>query len=319
MVNLRYHIVSITAVFLALGIGIAMGSSFLGAAAVDQIKSNVADAQQERDVAREERDALRNQVAQQTDRQQALIEQGSELLFRSDLADAPVLIITVGGVDGESLDHLRTALDSSRATFEGTLTIEDKVIDEGAAEELGEVLTETGGGAALRAAMADAVAADLLDRGLAPDGQPSTEPAPPRTTRRLVDAGFLSYEAGPDGQPDDELLDDSDYRYVVVTGVEPDVGDVDFLLPLIQALTDEGEAPVVVASAATGEDLEENRPLPLAPLREDETISERISTVDDLESLEGVAAVVYALEDLARERRGHYGVADGVDSLLPEP
>jgi hypothetical protein len=37
MINLRYHIVSLTAVFLAIGIGLAFGSSFLDQATVDGI------------------------------------------------------------------------------------------------------------------------------------------------------------------------------------------------------------------------------------------------------------------------------------------
>ena len=36
MINLRYHIVSITAVFLALGIGLTLGSTFLDRVTVDR-------------------------------------------------------------------------------------------------------------------------------------------------------------------------------------------------------------------------------------------------------------------------------------------
>ena len=45
MINIRYHIVSITAVFLALGIGVAMGSTFLGKATVDQLKTQISKAE----------------------------------------------------------------------------------------------------------------------------------------------------------------------------------------------------------------------------------------------------------------------------------
>ena len=44
MINLRYHIVSITAVFLALGIGITLGSTFIGRETLDQIRNNVDNA-----------------------------------------------------------------------------------------------------------------------------------------------------------------------------------------------------------------------------------------------------------------------------------
>ena len=47
MINLRYHIVSITAVFLALGIGITMGSTFLGRGALERIDRNVKNAQEQ--------------------------------------------------------------------------------------------------------------------------------------------------------------------------------------------------------------------------------------------------------------------------------
>ena len=45
MINLRYHIVSIIAVFLALAIGVVMGTSFLGKATVDQLKTQISRAE----------------------------------------------------------------------------------------------------------------------------------------------------------------------------------------------------------------------------------------------------------------------------------
>ena len=41
VINLRYHIVSITAVFLALGIGLAFGAAFIDRATVDQLERNL--------------------------------------------------------------------------------------------------------------------------------------------------------------------------------------------------------------------------------------------------------------------------------------
>ena len=54
MINLRYHIVSITAVFLALGIGITLGSTFIGRETLDRIDQNVKAARAERDRVRAE-------------------------------------------------------------------------------------------------------------------------------------------------------------------------------------------------------------------------------------------------------------------------
>ena len=45
MINIRYHIVSITAIFLALGIGTLLGSTFLDRATVDQLDRNIRNAE----------------------------------------------------------------------------------------------------------------------------------------------------------------------------------------------------------------------------------------------------------------------------------
>ena len=352
MINLRYHIVSITAVFLALGIGIAMGSSFLGAAALDRVDSNIQNARAEAAAARTQRDDLRREVGRDDQVASEMLSEGAPTMFTNDLSDVPVVVLTVGGIDGDSLDALQTGLTSSRAALDGTLRLNDSLVDEGSAAELADLVDSNAtGGAALRADVVDAVAAELTDLAVAEsdpaDGVPpestteppatSDEPAtttdePPSTTeppasaeptiiRALVDAGFLEWEPAP-GQEDAPVLGGDAYRYVVVTGPQPDVADADFLLPLLVDMTADGPAPVVVASAATGDDpeaREAGRALPVAAIRDDDDLRDRISTVDDLEIFEGLAAVMLVIDDLDGVQRGHYGLGEGRDSLLPEP
>lgn len=323
MINLRYHIVSITAVFLALGLGIATGSSFLGARGIDQVERNVDNARREAAEARAARDELSAEVADLREVERELLEEGSEAIFSNDLADLPVVVLTVDGIDEASFDALRAALESSRAQFEGTLRVNEKLVDDGAADELAEVIGEpTLVGAALRGAVVRDVADEMLDHGAKPDGEASEARRSPTTTRALVEAGFLGYEAAPDGQAEDALLAASDYRYVVVTGADADVPDIGFLLPLLQAMTADDVAPVVVATAATGEDaaqVEQDRAVPLAPLRTDDTLADRLSTVDDLESFAGIAAVVRVVATMGDDEPGHFGHGEGSDRLLPEP
>lgn len=323
MINLRYHIVSITAVFLALGLGIAMGSSFLGAQGIDQVKKNVAGAREEAADARAARDAANAEVARLRQAERDLVEEGSEAIFTNDLADVPVVLLTVGGVDDASFDALTTALESSRAQFEGTFRLNDELVDEGSSDELAEVIGEPDlSGPPLRAAVVQNVAAELLDRGAKPDGEVSVAPSPATTVRALVEAGFIGYQAADDGRPEEALLAGRDYRYVVVTGSAADVPDAEFLLPLLQAMTADDIAPVVVATAATGEDaadVEETRARPLAPLRQDDAVADRLSTVDDLESFAGIAAVLRVVAGMGDDEPGHFGHGEGSDRLLPEP
>ena len=56
MINLRYHIVSIVAVFLALGIGLALGSTFVDSILVNELKDQVDEFEIEQQDALELRD-----------------------------------------------------------------------------------------------------------------------------------------------------------------------------------------------------------------------------------------------------------------------
>lgn len=372
MINLRYHIVSITAVFLALGIGIAMGSSFLSDAAIDQVDRNIQSTREEARAAREEAAELREELAELEARSAELLEQGAARLFRDHLEGVPVVLVTVGGVDEDSLELLRTALASSEAQFEGTLTITgDVTVPDGAVDTLRVLLDadEDTSAAELRARLVAAVADELLAAAASPaeegeggeggdpgdggeggtttsttaPGDPGTttpaevppavpgdtttttapeeaeEPFSPDLLRSLVSEGVMDYEPAPGGLPIEEALADPGHRYVVVSGPDADVADTQFLHPLLRALTEDGPAPVVVASASVGEEAEATRASVVAPLLEDEQLADRISTVDDLETIGGIAAVVLALDDLGIDRRGHYGIGPGAESQLPLP
>ena len=63
MINLRYHIVSVVAVFLALGIGLALGSTFVDSILVNELEDQV----NQLDVAQEEAVELKNQAITERD------------------------------------------------------------------------------------------------------------------------------------------------------------------------------------------------------------------------------------------------------------
>ena len=65
MINLRYHIVSVVAVFLALGIGLALGSTFVDSILVNELEDQV----NQLDVAQEEAVELKNQAIAERDRE----------------------------------------------------------------------------------------------------------------------------------------------------------------------------------------------------------------------------------------------------------
>ena len=70
-------------------------------------------------------------------------------------------------------------------------------------------------------------------------------------------------------------------------------------------------------AAEAGQDTDGGRGVFVGLVRRDATVNGKVSTVDNLESPMGQAAVVLALEELGESRVGHFGVGPGAQRLLP--
>lgn len=141
MINFRFHIVSLTAVFLALVIGVAMGTTVVSKATVDGLKSNLNAVEARSDRVSATNAQLRKSV-QNADRQNdALTDQMLEPTVRDVLTDAPVLVIANKGIDRSDLEAAITSLTSSGAEVDGTLQLNDRLLLKGDnAKRLAEVL-----------------------------------------------------------------------------------------------------------------------------------------------------------------------------------
>ena len=329
MINLRYHIVSITAVFLALGIGLFMGSSFLADAAISGLRNNLDDAEKGIDRTSAENSDLRARLNQGQDQDEQLEELGAPQLFRDRLTDMPVVLVVSEGTDQGSLDVLRRAITNSDGTLHATLTLTGKMALEGEdADTMSEVLDSASNDPTqlrrlLANRMADALlnaAATAPETGTVPpggDAPPAGEE--PTLIRALRENGFLDVVAPEGGDEEVALLSQAGYRFVFVSGIDARMSDSELFLPVVRAMAADDPAPIVVASAATGDEPEENRELVVGPIRNDEAITDRVVTVDNLETFAGVTATILSLDRLDDGGRGHYGVGENADSLLPLP
>jgi hypothetical protein len=335
MINLRYHIVSITAVFLALGIGLTLGSTFLDRVTVDNLKHQLDTVEAQVGETRAENDSLSSRVDALEDRDSRLREELPERLLAGHLDGVPVLVVGTRGTDEALVDATVGALGSAGAQVAGTWWLTDRwrLDDPDEVSQLGALLDLTTDDAdrlrrngAIRVAellaQASQTAADISI--LDPTGVVA-QPAEPALVARLEEAGFIEYEALP-GAPDDRvLLPPAGTRYVVVSGVLPDDGAQLFATALLDEVVAAGTAPVVAAQGEVDLRDADDAPAPedarrstfVGPLRTGEITRDRLSTVDHLDTSAGLAAAVLAVEDLGTLRTGHYGVASGAARLLP--
>jgi hypothetical protein len=310
VINLRYHIVSIVAVFLALGIGVVMGSTVIDRVTVDTLNARVNSVERSVRAA----DAENRRINSQLQTVRDFADQARDEIARSHLKDIPVLVLAVQGIDHKPVDSLRDALTTSEAAVGGTVwfTPRMRLASDGDIKALAGATGLTldhpehpDADAVRTAAMARVVA------GIGGNGEPNLFPS-------LSAAGFIAYEAPPaqSGSPEAALaaLPLPGTRVVLVSGAGAEVSDDVVAIPLATVMA---QSSTRIVAAEAGQDTPGGRGVFVGLLRKDGNVAPRISTVDDLESPMGQAATVLALQELAGPRTGHFGVGPGAERLLP--
>nr|HNN39987.1 copper transporter [Microthrixaceae bacterium] len=133
MINFRFHLISLVAVFLALGVGVAMGASFVDRATVDSLRSRVDDLDEGYRRRGAELDATREQLARSDAQAAALAGPGSEALA-GRLDGAPVVLLATAEVSRTVIDDVRTSLGASGADRAGTVRLQPPLTSPSAAD-----------------------------------------------------------------------------------------------------------------------------------------------------------------------------------------
>jgi hypothetical protein len=319
VINFRYHLVSIIAVFLALGIGIIMGTAVIDRAVVDRLERQQDGLRRDIDDVRSENNKLRSELSEERDASRKLADEGSQRLLDGALLGTPVLVVGLRGVEADGLDDLLTLLARAEANYRGTIWFTDRfrLDNDDSRRDLAAALgmRPDAGVGALRAEATVRVSDALRPlASAASDEAASVLPA-------LREAGFVDYDA-PEGVPADSFAPlASGTRIVVMSGVDAPVPDRQLMVPftraLVEARLDRSPAPVLAISSAPPESTEDDTFI--GPLRQDPAIADQLSTVDDIDDFAGRLASVLAIADLGAARFGHYGRGSGAQRLLPAP
>ena len=340
MINFRYHLVSLTAVFLALGVGLLLGTTFLDDALENQLRSDLEELEHDLDRAGERNTELRQQLDAFEEEAGGLDEQLGARLFDGQLLGQPVLVVAPRGIDEGLVERVTTALDQADADVMGTWWLTDRLLldDDDEVAQLAEALDLTTDDAGrLRNNLATQLAdvlygaidlpaiSDAAGAGAAVgtgEARPAA-PAEPELLARLREAEFVDYDV-PDGEGDVVRLPASGLRIVVVSGPDASVPLGDALMPVLSDLTsDDQPAPVVAVEPSRVPDEQVDGDDPperlVDVIRDDGDLSQYVSTVDDLDRVSGRVATVLALVDAqpGAPRIGHYGTEDGTELLPP--
>jgi outer membrane murein-binding lipoprotein Lpp len=306
VISLRYHVVSIAAVFLALAVGVLLGTSGVS----DRLLSAVST----------QRDDLGDQVARLTaERADLTAQQRAADEFATRVGPAAVrgllpgqtVALVVAGADAQDRDAVAGLIQQAGATLTGRLELTDAIGDPARADQLRELTSQLlPAGAQLPAASdTGSLVGGLLGGVLvAKDGkaQISGDDAASVLTG-LTDAGFVRPGDAPAAANLVLVLTGG-----ALTGV--DAADAAAVYARLAAQLDRAGAGAVLAgrsgsAEATGA---------VGVARADPQVAASLSTVDDVQGGSGRVAAVLALREQLDGRAGRYGSGAGAaDGAAP--
>jgi hypothetical protein len=306
----RYHLVSIMAIFLALGLGVVVGTTVINPGLVKNLNN------QTDQLTQHVRDLQKNVLDQQSelDTMSTFGEQAMPYLVGDSLLGRQVVIVTEEGVDARAIAETRRALDLSGAEILTTLTVRPTMSGETPTAQH-ELATLLGLSSTTSSDLLASEAARSLAQRLAtdPGGDLSGRPDP---LGEMLSQGFLISSA-----PDisDSTLKDIGGRGQMVVAVGG--GTVDplspssalFMEPFVIELLSAG----VVSGAGESLASDEGFVSELRSNVDDSSVAPLV-TVDNVDLPVGASAMVLGLDEaLSGGTGGDYGVKDGTTRLLP--
>ncbi len=312
MISFRYHIFTIVAIFLAVGLGLLFGTSVVQPALIHDLRRQVDQLTKEGSDTRAEVSDLKTQVSD--------LEKAGDILPSLDpgtLTDTPVVLITHDGVDAGLLSEARRSLSEAGTKLVAVLSVTDRMggADDGSRQSLAQLL---GMSSDTDAATLQDRAAQVLAQRLASGGpRRGTQPAGSDPLEAMLAANFVTTPSGSPAISAADLpgIGGKGEMVVVLSGGqgEPAVSPEGFFVPLVDGLVQRG------AIVAAGESSSTDYPFVTA-LRSaaDPLEASRMVTVDDLDFSVGGAALVLGLERLKfLGQGGDYGIKAGTIGPLP--
>lgn len=308
MISLRYHIISIAAVFLALALGVVLGSTAISNRLLSGLSSNRAELSRQVTDLQAERNKLQARLAD-ADVFSATV---GPRIVAGALRGRTVVLVTTADASPADRDALTGLLSNAGATVTGELQLTEAFTDPSRSDQLSELSTRLlpAGLRLPTASDAGTLAGGLLGSLLLTN--PSNGKAQATTAETaavlagLSDGGFV--RIGPRLQPA-QLV-------VVLTGGASRAnssGDRAGILARFATQLDRSGVGAVLAGRP-GSD-EGNGPIGV--VRADTAAASVLSTVDDVGTAAGRVVTVLALAEQAQGRTGRYGTGGNAQAVVP--
>jgi Copper transport outer membrane protein, MctB len=324
LIDFRYHIVSLIAVFLALALGLFLGSTTLQSTVTGSLTNQANRVTKENKKLGTQKQSLSGQVKSE----QSLINAVEPYAVSGRLLGESVALVTAPGVSGSTHDGLVGALTDAGATVSADVALQPAFLDPTQDSVLGSLASDAlpnhplpQGNGATRASV---VLADVLAARL---GRHAPTHAQVSTALNVLEAGnFIKVSGTPAAQPADLTVLLVAAPSANLTAATAQAQNA-ILVSLARDLRSSSSGTVVAGPRPAGStDLGA-----LSAARADPTLTKSVSTVnlDDSTSLAvtttggdavaGRIAIVLALAAAPAHTVGAYGLGPGLTGPLPTP
>ncbi|MET1072066.1 MAG: copper transporter [Umezawaea sp.] len=308
MISLRYHIVSITAVFLALAVGVVLGSTAISSRLLSGLS--------------EDNGALGRQVVELQNERNALDSKLTEadrfatsvgpLSVKGQLTDRTVVLVTTSEARPSDRDSLAELLRAAGATVTGELQLTDSFADPHKADQLRDLVARLQpAGTQLPTASDPGTRAGGLRGSLLllnkETNQPQASAAETASALAgLTGAGFVKPGQG---------LRPAQLAVVLTGGAVAgdSAGDRAATVARFAIQLDRSGAGAVLAGGAGSADGTGG----IGVVRADTAATSVLSTVDNADSAAGRVVTVLALRGQLDGKSGRYGVAGNAEAPSP--
>jgi hypothetical protein len=299
---MRYHIVSIVAIFLALALGIVVGTTALNGPITTNLRHQVDSLTKQNKTSAQQVKELQAGV----DNSQKFATAYGSVIINNALTGLNVMMIEMPGADTAVKDDLSKEITAAGGKISGRVQLTSDYTDPKRAADITSFVTQVHpiGLSLPQTDDAGSLGGALLSFVLLGKGQPSDVT---QVLSGLADLHMLKIDGSDTVTPSTLVL-------VVASGTLP-AGDAGgkAQLALLTELRQTGGTVVVAgdSASATGGGL-------IALLRADSGDRSTVSSVDNSDTQIGEVSTMLALGDAAQSNFGQFGTGSNVDALFPE-
>ncbi len=301
MITLRQHAISLAAVFLALAVGVILGSGFLSNTRVSALRDETRSLHNEVNGLNDQK----NQLAAKLGSANAFDTQMAGRMVHDALNGKSLVIFRAPDAKDEDVDAVAKIVSQAGGAVTGTVTLTQEFVDANSAEKLHSVVNSSvlPAGTQLSTKLVDqgSQAGDLLGIALLINRDPAAPPVDDaqRDTvlAALRDTGFIGYG--------NQHIGASNAAAVITGGsLNADAGNQGVSVARFAAALAPHGSGVMLA----GRDGSSDGPAAVGVARADAAVTPVISTVDNLDAASGRVTVVLGVADLVNGgHTGQYG------------